>query len=173
MNNQNIRPWVLAETNYGLVKDADFQVAVLPLGATEPHNLHLPYGTDVFEASILGEKICEAAHNRGAKVILLPTVPFGVQTNMRELPLAINLNPSTLNLFITDIVRSLRDNGIEKILLLNSHGGNDFKPLLRELAGEGIRLSWPAPAGSDSLPDLIATTASWGGNLLSPGGYKT
>lgn len=140
MSDQKIRPWVLAETNYGLVKGTDFQVAVLPLGATEPHNLHLPYGTDVFEASILGEKICEAAHGRGAKVVLLPTIPFGVQTNMRQLPLAINVNPSTLNLFVTDIVRSLRDNGIEKILLLNSHGGNEFKPLLRELAGEGIQL---------------------------------
>ena len=140
MSDQNIRPWLLAETNYGSVKGMDFQVAVLPLGATEPHNLHLPYGTDVFEASILGEKICESAHERGAKVILLPTIPFGVQTNMRRLPLAINVNPSTLNLFVTDIVRSLRGSGIEKILLLNSHGGNDFKPLLRELAGEGIQL---------------------------------
>ena len=37
-----MRPWVLAETNYAQVKDCDYQVAVLPMGATEPHNLHLP-----------------------------------------------------------------------------------------------------------------------------------
>ncbi len=132
------RPWVLAELDYGTVKGADIQVAVLPLGATEPHNLHLPYGTDVFEATILGEHLCAAAHARGAKVVLLPTIPFGVETNMRKLPLAINVNPETLNRFVRDVVMSLRNSGIEKIVLLNSHGGNEFKPLLRELAGEGI-----------------------------------
>ena len=134
------RPWILSELDLASVRTAGIQVAVLPLGATEPHNLHLPYGTDVFEATILGEQLCEAAHGRGAKVVLLPTIPFGVETNMRALPLAINVNPETLNRFVRDVVRSLRHSGIEKIVLLNSHGGNEFKPLLRELAGEGIQV---------------------------------
>jgi creatinine amidohydrolase len=134
------RPWLLGELTYGTLKHADIQVAVLPLGATEPHNLHLPYGTDVFEATILGEHLCEAAHARGAKVVLLPTIPFGVETNMRMLPLAINVNPETLNHFVRDVVLSLRASNIRKIVLLNSHGGNEFKPLLRELAGDGIQV---------------------------------
>jgi creatinine amidohydrolase len=131
-----MKPWILAETNYGFVKQQNFEVAVLPLGATEPHNLHLPYGTDLFEGTIVGEKICEAAYQQGARVILLPTIPYGTETNMRQFPLAINLNPSTLNLVIGDIVESLVNSGIRKIVLLNSHGGNDFKPVLRELAGK-------------------------------------
>ncbi len=49
-----MRPWKLAETNYAYVKDNAFQVAVLPLGATEPHNLHLPYGTDTIEGDVVG-----------------------------------------------------------------------------------------------------------------------
>src|SRR5204863_469045 len=49
-----VRPWKLAETNYAYVKEHSFEVAVLPLGATEPHNLHLPYGTDVFEGETVG-----------------------------------------------------------------------------------------------------------------------
>ncbi|HEY2146433.1 MAG TPA: creatininase family protein, partial [Pirellulales bacterium] len=57
-----MRPWKLAETNYANVKAQSFEVAVLPLGATEPHNLHLPYGTDIFEADLVGEQICAAAH---------------------------------------------------------------------------------------------------------------
>ncbi len=132
------RPYVLADLSYGVIKHADIHVAVLPLGATEPHNLHLPYGTDVFEGTIVGERICEAAHARGAKVVLLPTVPFGVETNMRALPLAINVHQETLNHYVRDVVHSLRHSGVHKIVLLNSHGGNEFKPLLRELAGEGI-----------------------------------
>lgn len=131
-----IRPWKLAETNYGYTKDNPFEVAVLPLGATEPHNLHLPYGTDSYEADIVGEAICQAAHERGARVVLLPTVPYGTETNQMAFPLAMNLNPSTLARVITDLVDSLARHGIRKIVLLNSHGGNDFKPLLRELFGQ-------------------------------------
>jgi creatinine amidohydrolase len=128
--------WRLAEMNYGFVKDAAFEVAVLPLGATEPHNLHLPYGTDCFEADTIGDQACERATTAGAKVVLLPTIPFGTETNLREFPLAINLNPSTLHLVIRDIVQSLVHSGVRKIVLLNSHGGNDFKPVLRELYGQ-------------------------------------
>jgi creatinine amidohydrolase len=47
-------PWKLAETTYAFVKQHPYEVAVLPLGATEPHNLHLPYGMDVFEGNIIG-----------------------------------------------------------------------------------------------------------------------
>jgi len=131
-----VRPWKLAETNYGYVKEHPFEVAVLPLGATEPHNLHLPYGTDTYEADAIGEHICEAAHQRGAKVVLLPTIPYGTETNQMAFPLAMNVNPSTLFAMIHDLVDSLAHHGIRKVVLLNSHGGNDFKPLLRELHGK-------------------------------------
>lgn len=131
-----MRPWILAETNYGFTKTNKYDVAVLPLGATEPHNLHLPYGTDLFEGTIVGEKICEEAWRRGGKVVLLPTVPYGTETNLAAFPLAINVNPTTLFAFVTDIVESLVRSGVTKIVLLNSHGGNDMKPLLRELAGK-------------------------------------
>ena len=130
-----VQPWKLSETTYGVVKDQNYEVAVLPMGATEPHNLHLPYGMDVLEGNLVGEKVCEAAWQRGAKVLLLPTLPYGTQTNQREFPLAMNLNPSTLNAVVTDLVDSLVHSGIRKIVLLNSHGGNEFKGLLRELYG--------------------------------------
>ena len=128
-----MRPWKLAEVNYGIVKEHPYEVAVLPLGATEPHNLHLPYGTDSFEADLVGEKICEAAWNRGAKVVLLPAVPYGTQTNHMQFPLAMNLNPATLSIVVGDLVESLGRHGIQKVVLLNSHGGNELKPVLREL----------------------------------------
>ena len=131
-----MHPWILAETNYAYTQTNRYEVAVLPLGATEPHNLHLPYGTDTLEGDLVGREICSAAHQRGAKVVLLPTVPYGTQTNMRQLPLALNVNPSTLYRFVTDLIDSLAESGIHKILLLNSHGGNELKPLLRELSGQ-------------------------------------
>ncbi len=131
-----MRPWKLAEINYGVVKLQSYEVAVLPLAATEPHNLHLPYGTDIYEADLVGEKICEAAWNRGAKVVLLPTIPYGTQTNQMQFPLTMNLNPATLSIVLGDLVESISRHGIQKIVLLNSHGGNELKPVLRELYGQ-------------------------------------
>jgi creatinine amidohydrolase len=68
--------------------------------------------------------------------VLLPTIPYGTETNLRHFPLALNLNPSTLNQVVEDLVTSLVASGIRKIVLLNSHGGNELKPLLRELYGK-------------------------------------
>jgi creatinine amidohydrolase len=127
-------PWRLAELNYGRIKgEAPFEVAVLPLGATEPHNLHLPYGTDTFQVEAIAARSCAYAHDRGARVVLLPAIPYGTETNQMHFPLAMNLNPSTLARVIGDLVDSLGAHGIARCLILNGHGGNDLKWVLREL----------------------------------------
>jgi creatinine amidohydrolase len=108
-------------------------VAVLPLGATEPHNLHLPYGTDTFEVEVIAHRACARAHEQGARIVLLPTLPYGTETNQMRFPLAMNLNPTTVAQVITDLVDSLGTHGIFKCLVLNGHGGNDLKWVLRQL----------------------------------------
>ena len=55
------RPYVLAESNWKAVKDTPFEVAILPWGATEPHNYHLPYSTDNYETGALAERAAEVA----------------------------------------------------------------------------------------------------------------
>ncbi|MDR1494210.1 MAG: creatininase family protein [Planctomycetaceae bacterium] len=128
--------WNLAKTNYAAVKSQKFEVAVLPIGATEPHNLHLPYSTDTLLGIGIGERICETAWNRGAKAALLPAIPYGTETNQRGFPFSMNVNPSTMYRLIADLTESLAYQGIRKIVLLNSHGGNDFKGYLREMYGK-------------------------------------
>src|SRR5438093_1115979 len=73
--------WVLAEQTHAFVRAQKWQVAVLPFGATEPHNLHMPYGTDTLQVDRIGGRACEYAYQAGARVVLLPAVPFGVNTN--------------------------------------------------------------------------------------------
>ena len=129
----SIRPYILAETNWKAVKDASFELAILPWGATEAHNFHLPYATDVFEADGIAAESAKHAWEKGAKVIVLPTIPFGVNTGQSDIYLDINLNPSTQFAILHDIITVLNQQGIKKLMILNSHGGNDFKPLVREL----------------------------------------
>lgn len=128
-------PWLLEESTFDHVRNGAYEVAVIPLGATEPHNTHLPYGTDTFEAGVIGRAVCRKAHAEGARVVMLPVIPYGTETNMRQLPLAINVNPTTLYRLLQDVVDSVAQAGIHKIVLLNSHGGNDLKPFLREQYG--------------------------------------
>lgn len=130
-----MRPYVLAETNWKVVRDTPYEVAVLPWGATEAHNYHLPYATDVYESQHIAEESARLAWEQGAKAVALPPVPFGVNTGQLDIPLTINMNPSTQLAVLRDIVESLEIQGIFKLLILNGHGGNDFKNMLRELQG--------------------------------------
>jgi creatinine amidohydrolase len=130
-----MREWILAEQNHAFVRQQTWQVAVLPFGATEPHNLHMPYGTDNFQVEQIGQRACAHAYQAGARVLLLPTVPYGVNTNHLQVPgaLACSVTPTTLLRLITDLVDSLERQGLLKLVLLNGHGGNELKPLMREI----------------------------------------
>lgn len=164
-----MRPYILEETNYSFVKDCEYEVAVLPMGATEPHNLHLPYGTDTFQAEIIGAHVCESAWNAGARVIMLPAIPYGTETNQRECRLSMNVNPSTLGAIIADLVESLEGHGIQKLVILNSHGGNEFKPLLRELNGTtSVRLflcDWFRGISADCQRDVFEDAGDHAGEM--------
>ncbi len=149
------RPWIIAETNWKHVKDCKYEVALLPWGATEAHNYHLPYATD----SIQNEYICaeagRIAWEQGAKVAILPNVPFGVQTGQLDIPFCINMNPSTQMAVLDDVISCLEGVGVPKFVVLNGHGGNDFRQMLRELQAKHPRiflstLSWyQADQGKD------------------------
>ena len=128
-----IRPYILADTNWKALKDTSFDLAVLPWGATEAHNYHLPYSTDVVEATSVAEESGRIAWEKGAKVIILPTIPFGVNTGQTDIYLDMNINPSTQFAILKDIIQVLNRQGINKFMILNSHGGNNWKSILREL----------------------------------------
>lgn len=127
------RPYVLAETTWKTVKGTDYEVAILPWGATEAHNYHLPYCTDNYEASYVAEESARKAWERKARVVVLPTVPFGVNTGQLDIPLTINMNPSTQFMVLSDIAQSLDAQKISKLVILNSHGANDFRQMIRQL----------------------------------------
>ncbi len=128
-----MRPYILAETNWKTVKDEHYQLVALPWGATEAHNYHLPYSTDNVEASRIAAGAARIAWEKGSKVIVLPAIPFGVNTGQFDVTLDMNLNPSTQFAILNDIIATLNRQEIYKLVILNSHGGNDFRQMLREL----------------------------------------
>ena len=128
-----MRPYVLAEVTWKHVMESSYEVAVLPWGATEAHNYHLPYATDNYEATSIAIESARIATDRGGKVLVLPTIPFGVQTGQTDIPFCINMMPSTQAKVLRDIVQSLEATTVRKLVVVNGHGGNDFRQMIREL----------------------------------------
>ena len=142
-----MKPFLLSETNWKTIKDQKFDLAVLPWGATEAHNYHLPFATDNIMVDRIAAESAQIAWNSGSKVIVLPTIPFGVNTGQLDIKIDINLNPSTQFAILKDIIDVLNRHDIHKILILNGHGGNDFKQMIRELG--------------PLFPDLFICTCNW------------
>lgn len=142
-----MRPYILAEVNWKGIQSQTYDLAILPWGACEAHNYHLPYGTDIYEADAVAAESARKAWELGAKCIVLPTIPFGVNTGQTDILLDINLHPSTQLKILDDIIEVLNRQGIHKLLVFNSHGGNDFKTMLREL---GVK-----------YPKMFLTTCHW------------
>jgi creatinine amidohydrolase len=128
-----MKPFILAETNWKTIKDQKIDLAVLPWGATEAHNYHLPFSTDNIMVERIAVKSAEVAWKKGARPVILPTIPFGVNTGQMDIRLNINLNPSTQFSILNDVVEVINNHQIYKFLILNGHGGNDFKQIIREL----------------------------------------
>ncbi|GAA0881007.1 creatininase family protein [Algoriphagus jejuensis] len=145
--NNYMRPYILKEANWKDLKTFRYELAILPWGATEAHNYHMPYGTDVYEADGIAAEGARKAWENGSKVVVMPCIPFGVNTGQSDIYLDINLNPSTQLIILRDIIEVLNRQGLKKFLILNSHGGNNFQPMLREL---GLK-----------FPEMMLFTCNW------------
>ena len=114
-----------------------YDMAILPWGATEPHNGHLPYCTDVLSSQAIAFEVAKASQAKGINVMVLPGVPLGSQNpGQNDLPFCIHASQSTQAAILHDIVNSLDHQGIKKLLIINGHGGNSFKGFIRDLAVE-------------------------------------
>ena len=144
----NAKPYVLEQTNWKQVKTQKYDVAILPWGATEPHNYHLPYGTDSLETAKIAEQAAGKAWEKGAKIMVLPVIPLGAQNmGQIDMPFCLHTKPSTQLVILKDLLTALSRQGIKKLVLMNGHGGNDFKPLVRELQPQ--------------FPDVFISLVEW------------
>lgn len=164
-----MRNWCLSELTLKQIREQGVpEVAVLPVGACEPHGLHLPYGADTYETVAIAERACALAYERGAKVMLLPAIPYGVDSNLLSFPMTIHVRQETLNGIVRDIVLSLERHGVYKIVLLNGHGGNDFIGMVRDLYGQTkvwlFLINW-WQVGSDKFSEIFEDVGEHAGEM--------
>ncbi|AXB48676.1 creatininase family protein [Amycolatopsis albispora] len=98
---------------------AGAEVAVLPVGSHEQHGTHLPLATDTVIACTIAEAVA-AAHS----VLRLPPVTISCSHEHAAWPGTVSISATTLAAIVTDVAASLRASGIEKLVLVNGHGGN-------------------------------------------------
>lgn len=136
MMNKNISDRDLLAQNWGNIHDKTYDIVVLPWGATEPHNYHLPYLTDCYLSHAVARQSADyASRYWGIEAMVLPPVPFGAQNpGQWNKPFCIHTRVETQKAILEDIVYSLQRQGFSNLLIVNAHGGNSFKPLIRDLA---------------------------------------
>ena len=139
----------LSIETYGKIKGNPYSFAVLPWGSTEPHNYHLPYLTDCYLAhDIAVDAVAKAVDKYGVQGMVLPVIPLGSQNpGQRELPFCIHARYETQKLVLTDIVESLEFQNISILVIMSGHGGNSFKPMIRDL--------------SVDFPEMLIVSCEW------------
>lgn len=146
---KNIRELDLSIAPYGMTKERNYEVVLLPWGATEPHNLHLPYMTDCILAHDIAVDAARLAREQyGVLSMVMPPVTMGAQNpGQRELPFCVHARYDTQRAILTDIVDSLHRQGFRRMLIVNGHGGNNFKNMIRDLTTD--------------YPDMLLATSEW------------
>ncbi|HMP17158.1 MAG TPA: creatininase family protein [Gemmatales bacterium] len=127
------RPYLLHEATYRQTREWQPTLAILPWGATEAHNWHLPHGTDTIEATALAEQAAALAVQSQARCLVLPAIPFGNNNTQLTQTATITMRTRTQLAVLYDVADSLVKQNIQKLVLLNFHGGNDFKAIIRDV----------------------------------------
>jgi len=116
---------ILEQMTVEEVRTFEPDILLVPLGSTEPHGPHLPYGTDTAIADRISQMAVERANSEGARVLRLPAMPFGNNVNFKNFPFACRLRVETLMAVVMDLVAFGVEEGVRKFVLFNCHGGND------------------------------------------------
>ncbi len=151
---------LLWEMRAGEFKKGKFDKAIIPIGSTENHGDHLPYGTDTIVALEIAKEVASQVEG----LFVVPPLYYGMSEHYSMFPISISLRSETLIEVIKDVLRSLIKHGIKKIFIMNGHDGN-IAPI--EIASRAIKMEHPDVK--------IASLDAWwisAGRLLPPDTFE-
>src|SRR5947209_8474030 len=99
----------------------DTTVVVAPIAACEQHARHLPTFTDRLLVTAVAEGLEQRLPER---VLLLPTQWMGASAHHLRFGATLSAEVDTHIDLLCDLLRPLLDDGYQRLLLLNGHGGN-------------------------------------------------
>lgn len=95
-------------------------VCIIPMGVMEKHGQHLPLGTDLFTARDLALRAAKKEY-----AIVFPHYYVGQIFEAMHQPGTVAYSADLIYKFLDETCREIARNGIKKIILVNSHGGNN------------------------------------------------
>jgi creatinine amidohydrolase len=94
-------------------------LVILPAGSVEQHGPHLPTGTDIFAANVIGHAVAERMDG-----LVLPGGHLGVTPFHMPYEGTISLTPDTYMRLVKETCASTASHGAKYLLILNWHEGN-------------------------------------------------
>ncbi|MEZ4521007.1 MAG: creatininase family protein [Thermomicrobiales bacterium] len=116
-------PLILADLSWPEVDEIRDQVeaVLIPVGSNEQHGPNLALKMDIIGAT---EFCNRAAAKRNPKLMVAPSMPWGVSYHHMNFPGTITLSPDTFGQILVEVVGSLMEHGFERFMIINGHGGN-------------------------------------------------
>ena len=111
----------LSEATWTDVRDADAEIALVPVGSTEQHGPHAPLGTDALTAEAVATAGAEAYED---EVVVAPTIPVGIAEEHRHFPGTLWVSADTFRAYVRETATSLAAHGLDRVVFVNGHGGN-------------------------------------------------
>jgi creatinine amidohydrolase len=96
-------------------------LVLAPIAACEQHSLHLPTFTDTLLVTAVAEGVEQRLPER---VLLLPTLWLGASSHHLRFGATLSAEVDTHIDLLCDLLRPLLDDGYQRLMLLNGHGGN-------------------------------------------------
>jgi creatinine amidohydrolase len=112
-------------------------VLLLPVGAVEPHGPHAPLGTDeIISAGMCARAAARLADDLEVRVLVLPTLNYGVTRFGAAFAGAVSVSESTLHALVVDVCGSLTVQGFSRIMVVNNHFEPAHVATLRKATAE-------------------------------------
>ena len=128
----------LAESTWTDARDADTDLALLPVGSTEQHGPHAPLGVDSMTAAAIADTGADRyADSAGERPVVAPTIPVGIAEEHRAFEGTLWVSPDTFRSYVRETLDSLAASGFDRIVVVNGHGGN--ADAVRELCARASR----------------------------------
>jgi len=99
----------------------DLVVVLAPIAACEQHSRHLPTITDTLLVTAVAEGVEKRLPDQ---VLLLPTLWLGASSHHLRFGATLSAEVDTHVNMLCDLVTPLLEDGYQRLLLLNGHGGN-------------------------------------------------
>lgn len=110
-------------------------VVIIPWGACEAHGPHLPLSADSIQPIFIADKIA----NRLENVLIAPTVNYALHSSTKNMPGTLCVSFDTVRSIAYDLVTSLHEQGINKVMIIAGHAGSGHLAAISEGCKKAVK----------------------------------